>query len=217
MVVLIFILFLGPIRPQTSRNLVKQLLRFALFTFVAMLVIGEFAKSNPQLFGNLQGDTSPTSGGGEATPFSPPEVSKGAEFWITTLLILFVGGLTIFAFNRFLNRWFQPKPLEEIADIARSTLRELGREKPSRNAIIRCYTRMNDVVDERRGISRHMSMTPAEFAVQLVGVGLPGEAVQELTRVFERVRYGAQTVGAQEIKEAKQCLSEILKACETKP
>jgi hypothetical protein len=217
MIVVLFLLFLGPIRPQTSRDLLKQLLRFALFTFIAMIFLGRFAQANPFLFGNVQSTSSAPGSNGGLQPFSPPDVSAGGEFWITTLIVIVIGALVILVFNRLIDKWFQPKPMDEIANIARSTLRDLSHDKPSKNAIIRCYTRMNSAVNEWRGISRNASMTPAEFAKALESAGLPGEDVQSLTRVFERVRYGAQVVSAEEIKEAKQCLTGILKACEIKP
>jgi hypothetical protein len=115
------------------------------------------------------------------------------------------------------DRWFQPKTgLEEIADIARSALDDLSKNKESRNVIIRSYTRMNAAVNQYRGIAREEAMTPAEFASHLEKAGLPGNAIHGLTRVFEKVRYGGQSVSPEEIKEAKQCLTSILTACEAK-
>ena len=59
-------------------------------------------------------------------------------------------------------------------------------------------------------------MTPAEFARELIHAGLPGDAVQTLTRIFERVRYGGHGTGPNEIKEAVTCLTDILKACQAR-
>ena len=64
LVVLLFILFLGPIRPRTSRDLIKQILRFALFAFVTMLFLGRFAQANPFLLGELEDASSAQGGGG---------------------------------------------------------------------------------------------------------------------------------------------------------
>ena len=139
------------------------------------------------------------------------------EFWITALVSVVIGVIAIVIFNRYVDRWFQPKTnLEEIADIARSALDDLSKNKESRNAIIRSYTRMNAAVNQYRGIAREEAMTPSEFASHLEKEGLPGDAINGLTRVFEKVRYGGQSVSAEEVKEAKQCLTSILKACEAK-
>ena len=129
-----------------------------------------------------------------------------------------LGAATILLVNRFLDRWPAPdEELGEFAKIARSALGELSEEKESKNAIIRCYTSMTRAVNERRGLAREAAVTPAEFAAQLENAGLPRESVQSLTRVFERVRYGGQNAGAEDIQEARHCLTAILKACETNP
>jgi hypothetical protein len=214
MFVALFLLFLGPMRPQTSKNLIKQLMRFTAITIVLMIIMGRIAQQNPMLF-NEQETTSAAGAGGTPQTFSAPEVSMQWEFWITAVIVIVVGAILIMVFNRMVDRWFQPKTgLDEISDIARSTLNELSGAKESKNVIIRCYTRMNSAVNQYRGMTRNAAMTPAEFAEQLEGAGLPREDVRGLTSVFEKVRYGAQTVSPEEIKEAKNCLTGILKACE---
>jgi hypothetical protein len=214
MFILLFILMLGPMRPQTGKNLIMQLLRFSAVAFVLMLIMSRIAEKNP-LFMN-EDETASAPGAGDAPQsFSAPEVSTQWEFWITAAIILVIGVIAIVVFNRLVDRWFQQrKPLDEFADIARSALNELSTKKESRNAIIRCYTRMNAAVGQYRGITREAAMTPAEFADRLESAGLPRDHVRGLTRIFERVRYGGQTVGPQEIKEARNCLTGILKACE---
>jgi hypothetical protein len=211
-----FLLFLGPIRPQTTSSLIKRLLLFSTAMLLFMIVMGRFANNNPFFTGEFDTTTAPA---GAATPQElgftlPPEARTSWVFWITVILVVVVciGGVILL--NRFLDKWWKPKELDGIAEIARSTLKELSAEKPSKNAIVRCYTRMTAAVNERRGLSRKQSATPSEFAAHLANVGLPREDIEGLTRIFERVRYGAQSVDADEVKEAKKYLSGILKACE---
>lgn len=214
MIILIFLLFLGPIRPMTAKDLIKMLLRFTLIAFVAMLVLGSVAKQSP-LFNNAEQEVTavPGSAAGNQT-FTAPEVNSTWEFWIAALIVLIVSVIAYIVLNRFINRWLQPKKgLDEIANIARSTLNDLSGSKVSKNTIIRCYVQMNSAVNEYRGITREAAMTPAEFAEHLENAGLPRDGVQGLTHVFEKVRYGAQEISPDEIKEAKQCLTSILKAC----
>ena len=215
-IVIIFLLFLGPIKPQTSNDLIKQLLKFAVFTFVAMLFMGRIGQNNPFLTGAESTTTASSSQSGLES-FTPPTPSENFEFWITALIIVVVGTAAIFLVNRLIDRFIQPKnSLDEIANIARSTLQELSAENISDNAIIQCYVRMNAAVNEWKGITRKEEMTPAEFARELVHAGLPGDAVQTLTRIFERVRYGGHGTGPNEIKEAVTCLTDILKACQAR-
>ncbi len=218
MFVLLFLVMLGPVRPQTSKGLLSLILRFFAFAFVVMMVINQLAKNKPTLFEDEQSLTPAANSNGELPQFTQPQVTSQWEILITFVIVIAIAALAIVLFNRFVDKWFQPKSgLGEFANIARSTLNDLSKNKESRNAIIRCYTRMNAAVNEHRGITREAAITPAEFAGQLEGAGLPSEAVHGLTRVFERVRYGGQNVSAEEIKEAKNCLTSILKACEAKP
>ncbi|MBE0670831.1 MAG: DUF4129 domain-containing protein [Anaerolineales bacterium] len=211
----LFLAMLGPIRPQTGKSWLSQLLRFLAFTVIAMMVMGRFAQNNPMFSEEGQSQTPGAETGAQQQPFMAPEVNPQSEFWITALVAVVIGVAAVVLFNRFADRWFKPKNnLEEIAEIARSALIDLSKNKESRNVIIRSYTRMNAAVNEYRGIARQEAMTPTEFARQLEYEGLPGEAINGLTCVFEKVRYGAQNVSPEEIKEAKQCLTSILKACE---
>jgi hypothetical protein len=214
LLILIFLLLLGPLRPMTIKDLIKRLIRFALFAFVAMLILGRIAQKN-QVPNHVEQDAGSLSGSGAGNQiFSRPEVSASWEFWIAALIVIIVSVVLYIVFNRVIDRWFQPKKkLDEIADIVRSTLNDLSGNKVSKNTIIRCYVRMNSAVNEYRGITREAATTPAEFAQYLENEGLPRNEVQGLTRIFEKVRYGAQEINPAELKEAKQCLTSILKAC----
>ncbi len=218
MFIVLFLVMLGPIRPQTSKGLLMQLVRFLAFTAIAMVVMSRFAQTNPMFSEEGQAEAGTGEIGTQLPSLTPPVVTPQWEFWITALVAVVIGVIAIVIFNRYVDRWFQPKTnLEEIADIARSALDDLSKNKESRNVIIRSYTRMNAAVNQYRGIAREEAMTPSEFASYLEKEGLPGDAINGLTRVFEKVRYGGQNVSAEEVKEAKQCLTSILKACEAKP
>jgi hypothetical protein len=214
LLILLFLLFLGPIRPMTTKDLVRMLLRFALVALVAMLVLGQVAQKSPMFNEEERNAAAVPGAGGTPQTFSPPEINSSWEFWITALIVIVVSVVLYVASNRIIDRWFQPKQgLDKIAEIAHSTLKDLSGNKVSKNTIIRCYVRMTLAIKESRGITRGAALTPAEFAQQLEKAGLPSDGVQGLTRVFERVRYGAQNIDPEEIAEAKQCLTSILTAC----
>jgi hypothetical protein len=104
-------------------------------------------------------------------------------------------------------------PLQDIARIAHSSLRDLSNGRESTDVILNCYFRMSDVVADKKRIQRMASMTPAEFALRLESSGLPRDAVQTLTRLFESVRYGSRKAGPKETNEAVACLTAILQYC----
>jgi uncharacterized membrane-anchored protein YhcB (DUF1043 family) len=217
MFILLFLTMLGPIRPQSSKSLLMQLVKLFAFTVIAMMVMSRFARNNPMF--SEEGQTEAGTGelGTQLPSLTPPVVTPQWEFWITALVAVVIGVIAIIIFNRYVDKLFQPKTnLQEIADIARTALDDLSKNKESRNIIIRSYTRMNAAVNQYRGIAREEAMTPSEFASHLEKEGLPGEAINGLTRVFEKVRYGGQSVSTEDVKEAKQCLNSILKACEAK-
>jgi hypothetical protein len=72
---------------------------------------------------------------------------------------------------------------------------------------------MSEVVSARRGLLRPDAATPREFAERLEHAGLPAEAVNRLTRLFESVRYGTRKSDESDINEATACLASILQAC----
>ena len=218
LLLVMYLLMLGRPQPQKTSSLMGALLRAIGFILFFVLVFGQMAKQSGLLSEEtLSALPAPGAGDVQLQEFSAPEVTTGWAFWITSLLIIVVGVVAVFFINRAFDRWYKPKQeVDSIAEIARTALNDLSGAKPSKNVIIRCYMDMNNVVSEKRGLVRDAGMTPAEFAIRLEGMGLPLDAVHGLTEVFERVRYGGQDASVEQIKEAKQCLTSILKACETK-
>lgn len=221
LLLVMFLLALGkPVRPQKETSLLVLLVKTLGFIAFFVIVFGRMAENGFFLneeelppMPEMGLPAAPT----EIEPFAQPTLSFGWVFWVTAFVVLVLTIVIVYYLNRAIDRWFAPKQdMQEIADIARSTLNNLSGEKVTKNTIIRCYTDMSAAVDRYRGITREAAMTPAEFAGYLENAGLPGDAVNGLTHVFERVRYGGQSVSAQEIKEAKRCLTSILRAVETK-
>jgi hypothetical protein len=102
---------------------------------------------------------------------------------------------------------------QNIADIARQTLKDFADGRDFGDTVTTCYVRMIDAVKMRHGFQRQEGMTPSEFASRLEAAGLPGEPVRQLTLLFEGVRYGARKPGENETREAVTCLNAIIDAC----
>lgn len=86
-----------------------------------------------------------------------------------------------------------------------------------REVIIRCYRQMSLVLAEKQGLERKEFMTTGEFETLLAEAGFPSEPIWQLTRLFERIRYGkGQPVPADE-QHAVQCLEAIVLFCQSKP
>lgn len=218
LLLVMYLLLLGRPQPRAGNSLMNALIRAFAFIIFFVLVFSQMAKQSGLLSEEAM-EGLPGAGAGEVQfqDFAAPDVNTGMAFWVTSLLIVVVAVAAVFIINRAFDRFYKPQPeVNEIADIARTALNDLSSEKPSKNVIVRCYLDMNETVGEKRGLVREAATTPAEFAARLEGMGLPFDAVQGLTAVFERVRYGGQDASPEEIEEAKRCLTSILKACETK-
>jgi len=209
MVVLIGLL----LSPEMRKRLFRMLIRLG-FTVWAIY----FLIKNRYLSFNLLG-------GGEAPPgqdatvpmpmFKPPQVSPTFSYLISfafALLWLVIIWILYRSWKRYVSLSTK-KPLDEIAKIVRSSLNDLSSGLNSGDVIINCYLRMSDVVSDRRQLYRTAAMTPHEFALRLEQAGLPGEAVTQLTRLFEGVRYGDRKSSPKDVNEAVGCLKTILHYC----
>jgi hypothetical protein len=221
MLFLFGVLVVALLPPEMRKKLLKQFLRVAL----GVLLLVYLLKLKPDLLQNLlpflnmgAGQVGASAVGDNPPPaFAPPQVSGWVSFLVAFGILL----LTALLFWR-INRWWNlrkellgaPLPLDEIAEVARASLRELSSgQGSSQDKIIQCYADMSRVVDARRGLYREYAMTPAEFAVCLENAGLPREPVNRLTRLFEAVRYGARISAQNDVDEAITCLKSILKYC----
>ncbi|MCE9646196.1 MAG: DUF4129 domain-containing protein [Chloroflexi bacterium] len=207
--------------PEMRKRLLLGILRLAISVILFLYIM----KNNPGLLEGLFAMAS--FGAGPADPagqenipppvFEPPHISGWLSFFVT-LGIVVLTGWTIWR----MNRWWvhrnellaRRRPLDELAEITRTSLQELSEGGSSyQDTIIQCYERMSRAVSVRRGLSRDMAMTPSEFAARLEKAGLPRGPVDQLTRLFESVRYGARISEQREVDQAVSCLTSILKYC----
>lgn len=214
----VLIVYLLP--PEMRKRLLKQFIRFVLGGLLLIYLLRlkpDLFQGLFPLFNNAAGEGESSSPAASPPPvFEPPQVSD----WLSYLITFGVIVLVAFLFWR-VNRWWQlfkptaksPSPLDEIAEAARLSLRNLSAEGSAQDKIIQCYADMTRVVDARRGLFREYAMTSTEFALRLEKAGLPREPVSRLTRLFEAVRYGARTSTQGDIDEAVDCLTSILKFC----
>lgn len=151
------------------------------------------------------------------TPERPPEeLFNNPPDWadtlslITTLAVLAFTGLMIGLIRR-IRRYRKP-PLELVAQEAEATLAEIRAGAEVKDAVMRCYLDMSRALQRQRGLVRQEGMTPREFEEELIGQGLPSEAVARLTRLFERVRYGGQPASEHDKQEAVAALEAIVTA-----
>ena len=78
---------------------------------------------------------------------------------------------------------------------------------------LNCYAEMSQALQAEKGIRRAQAVTTHEFEKELLTKGFPGRPIQQLTRLFEQVRYGHQQLGDEAKQSAKESLREIIDFC----
>lgn len=217
---LLLIVLIGiVVSPELRKRLFRIFIRVAFAYWAWYIFSTRYGDELASLVGNLNFERTGQIGmGGNNLPppvFEPPQETAWLSYLVGVLFIIVVTLLS-WRFLRGLREYAgrgPSKSLNEIARIARSSLRDLSSGRESTDVIMNCYFRMSDVVADKRKLQRGTSITPAEFAVRLEQAGLPGEAVRRLTRLFENVRYGAHRSGPTEVNEAVACLTTILHYC----
>jgi hypothetical protein len=160
-----------------------------------------------EIQGQLEFKPPPDNSGTESLPVPPAWLVFTVSFLVSTFILC----ISVFLWKRFRPR---PSPLKQMAIEVKKTIEDLRDGADLREGVIRCYYEMSRVINEQRGIKRRQAMTVREFEDQLEKAGLPGVHIELLTRLFEKVRYGAKDLDESEEQEALSCLNNILKACE---
>ncbi|MCJ7433682.1 MAG: DUF4129 domain-containing protein [Anaerolineales bacterium] len=221
-VMLLLVILVGLfLSPELRKRLLLMFLRIALFALVLIYLLQNdklpFLSESLQITPPAGNSLGPGNTGLPAPPvFQPPQISPFLAYILSLGVVLLLIGLVMIV-----NRWwtklqqFQDDELalDDIARIARSSLDDISGGQDWENVIVNCYVRMSQVASAKRGLHRHASMTPGEFASRLENAGLPADAIQRLTRLFESVRYGAIQSTQKENDEAVNCLTAILRYC----
>jgi hypothetical protein len=189
----------------------RELLRTIAMIIPLVILLPQIAKLMTQ-----QSDLSEAEGvggyflGDTAFPQAPDYVQNPPEwlFLLVNFALLFLILLVAF----FLWRRFRPKPDTQAVVVkeVRRALSNLDSGLDFKDVVIACYAQMCQKLQESQQIKRHRAMTPREFEEHLSNAGIASIHIQQLTRLFEGVRYGAKSSDAATQNEAKLCLQSIL-------
>ena len=122
-----------------------------------------------------------------------PSVPRWIVIILTTVIVLTIAIIGIIIYRIINPKQELYEPLPELAEQAKSALRAMDQGADFRNIILQCYAEMLRIVSEQRGLRRNSAVTASEFVSSLVKLGLPENAVVQLTKLFEEVRYGSKT------------------------
>ncbi len=218
------VLVLSLLTPESRKNLLKGLVPLILF---GLLLYGAFrASSNIE----EQFEPTPTAAAETPQPTLVPEAPTGVPvegagevdaaapewlIWGTIVTLALILALILVGMARFLlgHRTRQPSPLTELAEQAEDAAEAIRAGADLRDTVMLCYYRMSETLQEQRGIWREKAMTPREFETYLGRSGIPAKHVRRLTRLFEKVRYGAKTIEAEDERQALSSLGAIVEYC----
>lgn len=132
---------------------------------------------------------------------------------LTTVAVVVVALVASWLLWRYRELLFNRKPpLVIISDEVEAALRDLRAGANLKDTVMRCYYDMGQALGTGLGLVRNEGVTPREFEQVLSESGLPAQSIQQLTRLFEKVRYGGQIASDREKTEAMSCLEAIVSA-----
>jgi len=216
--VLNLILFFFLLSPEARKRIIRQVVSFAVGILALLIALRYRMIQLPEIAANSVEETGagiPQLGSTpEFADFQPPHVPA----WMTYAVSLVILWAVILGAWFLYRRWQRLNSrrnasLETLANIARTSLRDLGQGREWGDVVIETYARMSDTVSSQRGLSRAVASTPREFAGRLAAAGLPPDSVDRLTRLFESVRYGGHSSTEREMREAVACLESVVRAC----
>ena len=103
----------------------------------------------------------------------------------------------------------QDSALLQLSGEAQQAVEEIDAGAQVQDVVLRAYYRMEKILLDERKLARPEAMTTSEFAKSLNAQGFPGGAVNDLTRLFEAVRYGHQHLTADQQQRAVSALKAI--------
>ncbi len=135
--------------------------------------------------------TTPEPGPADTTPHSPAQLPWWVTYIVATALAVPVVWLGWHLIRRAARRKRTEVFEDSLQHIAAEAAAELRAGLPFDEVVIRCWARMAEILADRAG-GHAPEMTPRELASVLARWGVRHEAVAELTRLFEEVRYGSK-------------------------
>ncbi len=199
------LIFSAKLRWQLLQRIVQVLVVVLLFFLIVSRLIGTPDPLPPaQPAADTPLPTPPPTG--EPLPAFVPQPSP----WLVALVSLALAALLIAGIWYF---WRRSRPVANpITVLAQAAIESIQAGGDVQSVVLRCYLEMSEILGEQRGIERGRATTPREFAQYLAASGVRDEHIQQLTRLFEHARYGAQPPSARDERTAVECLTAIVQA-----
>jgi hypothetical protein len=201
--------------PEARKRLLRSLLFLLPFAFLFYLATRSDFSGILEGLEGLGQAAGPLAEGNETAPLA--EFTATPADWVVIAIGVLMALLLTFIIARaWLNRQRDAAAvsrMERLATQAEDAAEAIYAGDNLKEAIIRIYQQMSEILLEERGIRRDRSVTPHEFQGLLAERGLPPAPVQQLTELFEQVRYGQSNPGREAEQRAIDSLNAIARAC----
>jgi hypothetical protein len=199
------LIFSARLRRQLLQRIMQVLVVVLLFYLIVSRLIGTPEPLPPPQLGDARPPQMQAPTGEPLPPFvaQPPQ-------WLVALVSLALAALLIAGIWYV---WRRSRPVASpVTELAQAAIESIQAGGDVQGIVLRCYLEMSEVLGQQRGIERGRAMTPREFAQHLAAAGVRDQHIQQLTRLFESARYGAQPPSAGDEHAAVECLTAIVQA-----
>jgi hypothetical protein len=188
---------------------IKRILQLALALVVLLILIymlPGITPDQPAFFPDEASEISkPPSFEYPVTPLGQPP-----QILIQLVIIGIILGIGLLISMVVKQRLNSKKIEADLLQEAEEAVNALKAGEDLRNVILRCYMQMTHSLQEEQGIERASTMTVQEFERLLEYLGFPSVPLQQLTSLFEKVRYGKQEMSEKDERIAMDSLNEII-------
>lgn len=129
-------------------------------------------------------------------PTDPPDELAELPWWSSYIIAAMLATLLVWLIWRLIRKISQKyeatPPDKELREAAIQATDELRAGLPAEEVVIRCWTKMAEILTKRTPKENEPAVTPRELAQILAKWGMRDQAITELTQLFEEVRYGAK-------------------------
>ena len=203
--ILIPIALLYSIFTRDGRRALPRAIAQAIIFGIGSIALYIFVQQFGQFFNSEQ--RSAAMAGMQISSSSVPTIVLVSTSAVVALMIVGV----IWLVYRQSQTLMQPK--RSVVQSAQRAIVEIDAGADLRSVVMRCYSDMLTAARRIRGVERDAHVTPSEFSATLQSVGLPIDEVDQLTRLFESVRYGGRDANSAERATARACLTTIIETC----
>jgi cbb3-type cytochrome oxidase subunit 3 len=184
------------------RTLRRQLLQYLSILFAVLIPMTLGLLVFGRLFAGWFGDEPGRAA--DAGRLLPEAGALDPPMWSVALASIAVAVFVLGVVTFLAVRWFAYRGVVEqqraerddltaaqqaLADQASETALQIRRGRSPEGEVIRCYREMDRLLSKRREL-KPACLTPREFAASLRDLGIQSRHIQQLTELFEFVRYG---------------------------